>query len=32
MDQGLMYTRLGNPVGLAEIQQRGVDRTPPTVR
>jgi len=32
MDQGLMYTRLGNPVGLAEIQERGVDRTPPTIR
>src|SRR5262249_50621915 len=32
MDQGLMYTRLGNPVGLAEIQSRGVDRTPPTLR
>ncbi len=32
MEQGLMYTRLGNPVGHAEIQQRGVDRTPPSVR
>jgi len=32
MDQGLMYTRLGNPVGLAEIERTGVDRTPPTVR
>ena len=32
MDQGLMYHALGNPVGLAEIQERGVDRTPPTVR
>jgi enoyl-CoA hydratase/carnithine racemase len=32
MDQGLMYTRLGNPVGLAEIERTGVDRTPPTIR
>ena len=32
MDQGLMYTRLGNPEGLAEIQRTGVDRTPPTIR
>jgi enoyl-CoA hydratase/carnithine racemase len=32
MDQGLMYTRLGNPVGLAEIEARGVDRSPPTIR
>lgn len=32
VEQGLMYTRLGNPAGLAEIEQRGQDRTPPTIR
>jgi enoyl-CoA hydratase/carnithine racemase len=32
MEQGLMYTRLGNPIGLAEIQERGADRTTPAVR
>jgi enoyl-CoA hydratase/carnithine racemase len=32
MDQGLMYTRLGNPVGLAEVERTGVDRTPPRMR
>ena len=32
MDQGLMYTRLGNPVGLAEIQRTGVDTSPPRIR
>ena len=32
MEQGLMYTRLGNPVGLAEIERTGVDRTTPTIR
>jgi enoyl-CoA hydratase/carnithine racemase len=32
MDQGLMYTRLGNPVGLAEIERTGVDKSPPRIR
>ena len=32
MDQGLMYTRLGNPIGLAEIQRTGVDPSPPRIR
>jgi hypothetical protein len=32
MDQGLMYTRLGNPAGLAEVERTGADRTPPTIR
>jgi enoyl-CoA hydratase/carnithine racemase len=33
MEQGLMYTRLGNPIGAAEIERTGVLRTPtPRVR
>ena len=32
MEQGLMYTRLGNPLGQAEIARTGVDRTPPRIR
>ncbi|UMB71125.1 enoyl-CoA hydratase/isomerase family protein [Mycobacterium paraterrae] len=33
LDQGLIYTRLGNPIGAAEIAQRGDRRTPdPTTR
>jgi enoyl-CoA hydratase/carnithine racemase len=32
LDQGLMYTRLGNPLGQAEIERTGVDRTPPRIR
>jgi enoyl-CoA hydratase/carnithine racemase len=32
MDQGLMYTRLGNPIGLAEIQRSGIDTSPPRIR
>ena len=32
VEQGLMYTRLGNPVGLAEIERTGVDRTAPQIR
>jgi enoyl-CoA hydratase/carnithine racemase len=32
MEQGLMYTRLGNPLGEAEIGRTGVDRTPPRIR
>jgi enoyl-CoA hydratase/carnithine racemase len=33
VEQGLMYTRLGNPIGAAEIERTGVVRTPaPRVR
>jgi len=32
VEQGLMYTRLGNPIGQAEIARTGVDRTPPRIR
>jgi len=33
MEQGLMYTRLGNPIGAAEVERTGIDRTtPPTIR
>jgi enoyl-CoA hydratase/carnithine racemase len=33
MEQGLMYTRLGNPIGAAEVERTGVDRNaPPRIR
>jgi enoyl-CoA hydratase/carnithine racemase len=32
VEQGLMYTRLGNPVGAEEIARTGVDRRPPRIR
>jgi hypothetical protein len=33
MEQGLMYTRLGNPIGAEEIRKTGIDRsTPPRIR
>ncbi len=32
MEQGLIYTRLGNPLGQAEVAERGVDRTDPRLR
>jgi enoyl-CoA hydratase/carnithine racemase len=32
MEQGLIYTRLGNPIGQAEIAQRGPDRSEPRFR
>jgi enoyl-CoA hydratase/carnithine racemase len=33
MEQGLMYTRLGNPIGAAEVERKGIDRsTPPRIR
>jgi enoyl-CoA hydratase/carnithine racemase len=32
MDQGLIYTRVGNPVGSAEVAERGPDRPPPRLR
>jgi enoyl-CoA hydratase/carnithine racemase len=32
MDQGLMYTRLGNPIGMAEVDRAAVPKTTPTIR
>jgi enoyl-CoA hydratase/carnithine racemase len=32
MEQGLIYTRLGNPAGQAEIAETGPDKTPPRLR
>jgi enoyl-CoA hydratase/carnithine racemase len=32
MEQGLIYTRLGNPIGTAEVAERGVDRPDPRLR
>jgi enoyl-CoA hydratase/carnithine racemase len=32
MQQGLIYTRLGNPIGAAEIAERGPDRPDPRFR
>ncbi len=32
MEQGLLYTRLANPVGMAEVAARGPDRTEPRIR
>jgi enoyl-CoA hydratase/carnithine racemase len=32
MQQGLIYTRLGNPIGAAEVAERGPDRTDPRSR
>jgi enoyl-CoA hydratase/carnithine racemase len=32
MQQGLIYTRLGNPVGTAEVAERGADRPEPRLR
>jgi enoyl-CoA hydratase/carnithine racemase len=32
VEQGLMYTRLGNPIGAAEIERTGVDRGAPRIR
>jgi enoyl-CoA hydratase/carnithine racemase len=32
MQQGLIYTRLGNPLGAAEVAERGPDRPEPTLR
>jgi enoyl-CoA hydratase/carnithine racemase len=32
MEQGLLYTRLGNPIGSAEVAERGPDRSPPRFR
>jgi enoyl-CoA hydratase/carnithine racemase len=32
MDQGLIYTRIGNPLGSAEVAARGPDKPPPRLR
>ena len=32
MQQGLIYTRLGNPIGAAEVAERGPDRPEPRLR
>jgi enoyl-CoA hydratase/carnithine racemase len=32
LEQGLMYTRLGNPIGAEEVARTGIDRTPPRIR
>ncbi len=32
MEQGLLYTRLGNPIGQAEVAERGPDRPEPRLR
>ncbi|HEX4015594.1 MAG TPA: enoyl-CoA hydratase/isomerase family protein [Frankiaceae bacterium] len=32
MEQGLIYTRIGNPLGSAEVAERGADRPPPRFR
>jgi enoyl-CoA hydratase/carnithine racemase len=32
MEQGLLYTRLGNPLGQAEVAERGPDRPEPRLR
>ncbi|MDV3126573.1 enoyl-CoA hydratase/isomerase family protein [Mycobacterium sp. 21AC1] len=32
MDQGLIYTRLGNPIGKAELTERDIPKHPPRIR
>ncbi len=32
MDQGLLYTRVGNPIGLAEVIERGAEKRQPRLR
>jgi enoyl-CoA hydratase/carnithine racemase len=32
MEQGLIYTRLGNPLGMAEVAERGPDRPESRIR
>jgi enoyl-CoA hydratase/carnithine racemase len=32
MEQGLIYTRLGNPIGMAEVAERAPERRPPSIR
>jgi enoyl-CoA hydratase/carnithine racemase len=32
MEQGLIYTRLANPIGSAEVAEKGIDRPEPRIR
>ncbi len=32
VEQGLMYTRLGNPIGAEEVERTGIDHRAPRVR
>jgi enoyl-CoA hydratase/carnithine racemase len=32
VEQGLMYTRLGNPIGMAQVDRTGVQKLPPEIR
>ncbi|WP_426573925.1 enoyl-CoA hydratase/isomerase family protein [Aquihabitans sp. McL0605] len=32
MEQGLLYTRVGNPIGMAEVAERPLPRTTPRIR
>ncbi|HXK26428.1 MAG TPA: enoyl-CoA hydratase/isomerase family protein [Myxococcota bacterium] len=32
MEQGLVYTRLGNPIGMAEVKQKPPEERPPRIR
>lgn len=32
LEQGLAYTRIGNPLGMAEVQRSAVPTVPPTIR
>jgi enoyl-CoA hydratase/carnithine racemase len=32
MEQGLLYTRLGNPLGMAEVRERGLAKPAPRIR
>lgn len=32
MEQGLIYTRLGNPIGMAEVAEGTPGQRPPTIR
>jgi hypothetical protein len=32
MDQGLLYTRVGNPIGMAEVSRKTPVRRPPRIR
>jgi enoyl-CoA hydratase/carnithine racemase len=32
MEHGLIYTRLGNPIGMAEVAERGGEPSPPRIR
>jgi enoyl-CoA hydratase/carnithine racemase len=32
VDQGLMYTRLGNPIGMDQVDRAGIEKLPPEIR